>query len=268
MINCPDRTATIEERIDEVLTRYRESPNLLYIMRTYLGKVVDLHKQVCDLPEKFSLDSAVGDQLTLLGKRLGFPRCHCVCTVQPVFGFECVGYVPSQPLAGFCEENSTWAGCGEFGTGEVCITDDELYRKFLKVRVRQAAQLFSLESLEAAVIEFWGPDAKVMDANLGRIVIAPGRDLTGDEISVLQLYPRVLPVALGIEVRFHFGPTNVFGFGEGWGGFCEPEYPDGVPLTTGDGTPLVTEDGEYILTGPLTAHATWLCHIDVRPYSC
>lgn len=267
-MTCLDRTQAVEERIDEVLTRYRESPNLLFLLRTYLGAAVDTYNRVCDLPAKFDLNTAVGDQLTIVGKRLGFPRCHCVCSVQPVFGFECVGYNPAQPIAGFCDDNSTWAGCGEFGTSDICINDDELYRKFLKVRALQASQMFDAESLDAAVVEFWGPTAKVMYAGLGRVVVAPGRDLTQSEISVLQLYPRVLPVALGVEVRFHFGSTYVFGFGEGWGGFCEPEYPDGLPLLTHLDAPLETEDDLLILTGPLTDGATWLCHIDVRPYSC
>ena len=268
MNDCPDRNMMVEERIDRVLTQYRESPKFLHVVRTYLGAAADAHLRVCDLPERFNLETAVGDQLTLVGKRLGWPRCHCVCTVQPVFGFECEGYVPSQPLAGFCETNSTWAGCGEFGLGDICISNDDLYRRFLKVRVRQAAGFFDVESLEAALADLWGPTARLLDANHGRVVVAPGRELTGDEISVLQLYPRVMPVALGIEVRFHFGVTRVFGFGTGWGGFCEPDYPAGTELVTEVGNEIVTEADETIITGPLTEDATWMCQVDVRPYSC
>lgn len=268
MTICSDPDLSIEERIDEALTQYRESPNLLFLLRTYLKAVASVHKEVCQLPEQFDLETAVGDQLTIVGKRLGFPRCHCVCTVQPVFGFECEGVTPSQPIAGFCESNSTWAGCGEFGIGDICVSNDDLYRRLLRARVRQARALFNVESLEAALVELWGPTARLLYANNGRIVVAPGRDLTGDEISVLQLYPRVLPVALGVIVRFHFGPAEVFGFGEGWGGFCEPTYPEGLPLATEDGTYLATEDGTLITTGPLTEGAPWMCQIDVRPYTC
>jgi len=124
---------------------------------------------------------------------------------------------------------------------------------------------------------------------------------------MLQLYPRVLPVALGIRVRFHFGEPRVFGFGEGWGGLCEQqiiddgrtgktfgfcgdveglEYiggfcedwaPDGLIITTeSELEEIVTEDDEPLITGPLyqDAHwacnegAPWMCEVDVRPYSC
>lgn len=268
MTECPSIPAQVEQRIDEALTEYRESPKLLFLIRTYLKAAAQVHGQICDLPSFFDLDTAVGDQLTLLGKRLGWPRCHCVCTVQPVFGFECTGYIPSQPVAGFCEDNSTWAGCGEFGLGDICINNDELYRRFLRSRVRQAAGLFDRASLEAALKELWGDTAQLLHADNGRVIVAPGRDLDGDEISVLQLYPRVLPVALGVEVRFHFGEPLVFGFGEGWGGFCEPLYPEGTAITTGSGEPILTGDFEEIWTGPLTIGADWMCQIDVKPYSC
>src|SRR5690606_23317054 len=127
-----------------------------------------LHHQVCDLPSRFDLDTATGDQLTILGKRLGWPRSHCVCDIQPVFGFECPGVIPSQPLAGLCDPASTWAGCGEFGTGEVTITDDDLYRRFLYARRRQFLGLFALDSLEAALAELFGPTAKLLDSGNGR----------------------------------------------------------------------------------------------------
>lgn len=267
-MTCRDRSQTIEERIDEALTQYRESPNLLFLLRTYLGAVVDVYQQVCGLPEKFDLDNAVGDQLTLLGKRLGFPRCHCVCTAQPVFGFVCEGVVPLQPIAGFCDSNSTWAGCGEFGTGDICLNEDELYRRFLKSRAYQAAGLLDRDNLELAIKELFGPTGTLLDAGNGRIVVAPGRVLTNDELEVLQLYPRVLPLAPGIEVRFHFEDTFVFGFGDGWGGFCEPLFADGATLSTEDDDFMVTEDDDEIITGPITRPSHWMCQIDVRPYSC
>lgn len=258
----------VEERINRVLTQYRESPKLLHVLRTYLGAVADLHNQVCDLPSAFDIYSATGDQLTVLGKRMGWPRCHCVCDVQPVFGFECPGVTPDQPLAGFCDPNSTWSGCGEFSNGEICISDDEVYRSFLFSRRRQFTGMFGTESLEAALRDLFGPTARLLDSGNGRVVVAPGRDLTSTELSLLQLYPRVLPVALGVSVRFHFGDTFVFGFGTGWGGFCEDWFPDGTALAIEDGEEIATEFWEPIGTGSLYNGAPWMCEIDIRPYSC
>ncbi len=267
VIVCPSPGVLVEERIDRVLTQYRESPKLLHLLRTYMRQVDEVVRTACALPTFFDLDTAVGDQLTLLGKRLGWPRCHCVCSTQPVFGFECEGVPNAVPISGFCDDNQTWLECDPFGTSDLCITDDAVYRLFLKVRRYQMLALFDLQSLTEAVRIFFGPTASVLDAGVGRVVIAPGRPLTVPEQQLLQLYPRVLPVAPGIGIRFHFGSSIVFGFGEGWGGFCDPWEPGGLPLMTEDGDVLITETGEEIITG-LTEDAEWMCEIDPKPYSC
>lgn len=268
MTECPLDDELVEPRVDRVLTQYRESPKLLHVIRTYLRHAETAYQHICDLPEKFDIDTAVGDQLTIIGKRLGWPRCHCVCTVQPVFGFECDGVINEYPVSGFCDGDVTWTDCGVFGLGEVCIEDDELYRAFLKARRYQFTAQFDIDSLNAAVRTLFGDAAMVLDAGRGRVVIAPGRALTSAETALLQLYPRVLPVAPGVLVRFHFGVLDVFGFGTGWGGFCEPVFPDGTELVTELGENLVDENGEDLITGPLTQGADWMCEVDVRPYKC
>ena len=268
MTTCPEDFALVEPRIDRALTQYRESPKLLHLIRTYLRQAEQAYQSVCDLPEYFDIETATGDQLTLLGKLLGWPRCHCVCDVQPVFGFECDGVTEEYPIAGFCDDSVTWVDCGQFGIGDICINDDELYRKFLKVRRYQMMALFDIESLSEAVQTFWGEQATVLDYGHGRVVVAPGRDLTDVEIALLQLYPRVLPVAPGVEVRFHFGELPVFGFGTGWEGFCEPWEPDGLPISASNEGNLVTENSDEITTGPLTRDGIWMCEFDVQPYSC
>ena len=257
-----------ESEVDRVLTQYRESPKLLHVIRTYLQKVEDIVFSIQDMPSYFEIETAVGDQLTLIGKRLGWPRCHCVCVVQPVFGFACEGFQSEFPLVGFCEPG-TWVDCGEFGYGDICISDDEMYRRFLLVRRYQILAFYDLQSLTDAIQTMYGPTATVLDAGNGRVVIAPGRDLTDTEQAFLQLVPRVLPVAPGIRQRYHFGTEiDVFGFGDGWGGFCEEWRPDGLPLSVSGGIPLVTEDGAFISTGPLTRDAIWMCETDVKPYTC
>lgn len=267
VVPCPEPEGMVEERIDRVLTQYRESPKLIHILRTYLRQVEDVALASCSLPEHFDLDHAVGEQLDFLGRRLGWPRCHCVCDARPVFGFSCAGVSSDFPLVGFCDD-STWLDCGEFGTADICLNDDDVYRSFLKARRYQMLGLFDLDSLTAALRDLWGPTASVLEAGGLRVVLSPGRELSDYEVSVLQLVPRVLPLAPGVHARFHFGTVMpVFGFGEGWGCFCETQY-DNLPLSTEDSTLLTTEGGEVLSTGPITVGAEWMCEIDVRPYDC
>src|SRR5690606_33521710 len=140
--------------------------------------------------------TAVGDQLTLLGKRMGFPRCHCVCSVSPVYGFACDGVPTERPIIGSCESGSG-AGCGEDGISEICIDDDEMYRRLLISRSYQMQSRYSLADLTAALQTIYGSQAAVLDSGHGRVVLAPFRELTEAETAILQIIPRVLPLAPG-----------------------------------------------------------------------
>lgn len=258
----------IEREIDRVLTQYRESPKLLTVMRSMLAQIEDVYFSIDDLPSFFDIGTAIGDQLTLIGKRLGWPRCHCVCVATPVFGFACKEHQSEFSIVGFCEGGS-WSGCGDFGIAEICIDDDEMYRKFLKVRRYQILSLYDLDNLTRAVREMYGQTATILDHGAGRVVIAPGRELDALEQVMVSLVPRVMPVAPGIRQRFYFGSDlKVFGFGDGWGGFCEPLFPDGLPLMDENGQLLTDEFDQTIMTGPLTKGAPWMCETDVKPYSC
>jgi hypothetical protein len=272
-VTCPDKTALVETEIDRVLTQYRESTYFLFMIRTYLGHVADVLNEICIIPQFFDLYDAVGDQLTLLGQRLGWPRTHCVCATQPVFGFDCDPVVTTtqelmRPIGGFCDGAVTWEDCGPFGLSDITLNDDELYRKFLMVRRYQYLCLYDIDSLNEAVKIFWGPTATVLDAGHGRVVVAPGRPLTAEERAVLSLYPRVLPVALGIKVRFHFDMVPVFGMEEGWLGFCQPYDYGAVNIVTEYGALLVTQTGAEIVTGLLVEDPIWMCEVDVDPYDC
>lgn len=267
MTDCTTPGVEVDKRLDRVLTQYRESPNLLFYIRTLLTKIEEAYASVCDLPDHFEIDSAVGDQLTLIGKRLGWPRCHCVCDVTPVIGFACEGVDPGMPIVGFCE-SGTWLSCASFGTSDVCIDDDEIYRGFLRARMYQTLALYDLASLTAALQALWGPTATVMNAANGRVVFAPGRVLTSIEQVYLKLVPRVLPVALGITQRFHFGISEtIAGFGTGWGGFCAQVGVD-VPLMTDDGMIIRTDADLTLVADIVGIGADFMCQTDVKPYSC
>lgn len=267
-MTCVDQETFVEDGINHVLTQYRESVKLLHMIRSYLRQVWQAQQSICDLPEHFNLDTATGDQLTIIGKWMGFPRCHCVCDTQPVFGFACDTQQPgTRPIVGFCE-GGVWLACGEDGVSEICITDDEVYRGLLIARSYQFQSRYGWDDLATALQAIFGPQARIMAAAHGQVVLAPFRELTALETAILQVIPRALPIAPGISTRWHFGVRPIFGFGEGWGGFCEPWEPDGLPLVTEDGISLVTEDGEEIMTGPLTKDAEWLCRVDIKPYSC
>ena len=77
----------VEERINRVLTQYRESPKLLFVMLTYRTKLAEMSELVETLPGLYDLTVAVVHQLPILGRRVGWPRSPCVFVTQTVFGF-------------------------------------------------------------------------------------------------------------------------------------------------------------------------------------
>lgn len=233
MTDCPEAGALVEQEIDRVLTQYRESPNLLGLIRAHLRQVDEALRSICVIPTFFDIEDAIGDQLTLLGKRLGFPREHCICTIPRVFGFACGG--GPYEIVGFCE-GGTWINCRETGTSTVNLDDDEVYRSFLLARRYQALGLYDADSLQAAAAHIWGDTARFHNLGGGRVVVAPGRVLTTDEMLFRPVAFRVLPIAPGIKALTSDASGPVFGFGEGWFGFCED--------------------------------AEWLCPVDSHPYDC
>lgn len=216
----------VEPRIDEVLTQYRESPKLLGVLRAYLGKLEGIASTLASMFDYFDLDTAVGDQLTIIGRILGFPRCHCVCEIGPVIGY-LTGhdgtYSGPYDLAGYCEPASSFVNCTPLGNSMLCVSDDEAYRAILKARRYQMLGLYDIESLGEAIQTIWGPTAQITDSTVGEVVVTPGRALTDYETSLLQIVFRALPIAPGIKAMIHFGLGPIAGYGEGWGGYCSGE---------------------------------------------
>lgn len=218
---CPAEFDLVEDEVNRVATQFREATKFLGLIRGYLSQTEAAAIKLCDLPSFFDIDTAIGDQLTIIGKWLGFPRCHCVCDAPAVFGFDCGPYVGPFTLSGFCAPGSTWLDCPPLGTSTLCIDDDEIYRGLLKARRYQMLGLYDIASVQAAIRHVWGGTAQVADASVGSVILAPGRALTAFETTVLPVAFRVFPVAPGIKALAHLGTGPIFGFGAGWGGFCE-----------------------------------------------
>lgn len=212
----------VSREFEKIPTQYREAWKLQAYMRAALEEVEAAAQVTARIPTFFDIDTAVGDQLTIIGKWLGFPRCHCICVPNPVFGFACVGpdAFPG-PIVGFCE-GGNWLGCDGGSLSEYCIGDDEVYRGFLKARRYQMLGLFDRESLVAALRHVWGLQAYILHADRCRVVVAPGRPLDTDEATRNQILGRVLPIAPGLALGLWIDQRPVFGFGEGWAGMCDP----------------------------------------------
>lgn len=277
-----DALAAIEDRIDRIATQYRESPLLLGLIRGYLGEIGAAYEAICSIPVAFDLDRSIGDQLTIIGKVLGWPREHCVCVIPPVFGYDCEDPNEEWPIVGYCAADpvSSWQDCVTVGLGSVSLQDDELYRRFLRVRRYQFLGLYDIESLGEAAIDMWGETAEVHDAQDRTVVISPGRALTAGERALVPLIFRVLPIAPGVRGLISYTTAPVFGYGTGWRGYAEPGLKLSPPVF-GYACAEGWSPDQFQIANYCDAESTWqdcqvfdfrpghwLCSVDPYPYSC
>ena len=166
-----DKAVLADARLSRVLTQYRESPNLLGLIEAYLLELAEVIERADAIPAAFDIDTSTGDQLTLIGKWLGFPRVHPRGKRVRAFGFERLPLVPvflthpdgdvaqdiddraltidmnrdearrlgfdpispslTYPVAGFCDSRFL---CDGSDFEAKTFTDDAEYRRFLKAR--------------------------------------------------------------------------------------------------------------------------------------
>ena len=210
----------IDRSISYLTTQYREASFFQRMIKVYLRALAEAGLKASVIPLFFDLDDAVGDQLTLIGKRMGWPRCHPVCVAQPVYGVVCAGVPSVFPIAGLCED-ATFINCGSVGAGELCITDDTTFRNQIRARRYQALGLYDVTSLTACVKTIWGGSASIVDRGDGTIVLSPGRTLTARELLELPIAVRCLPIAPGIKAFINLASGPLSGIGQGWGGLCD-----------------------------------------------
>ena len=267
--DCPQYGELIDVMMSRILTQYRESPNLIAFIENYLVVLEEVLIEACALPAYFNLDTAVGEQLTFIGRRMGFVRTHCVCTTRLVYGIE-TAYCEPQPfiqIAGLCDSAATFIDCDESGAGTVTINDDELYRNCLKVCAYRLGNQYSWQDLTDAIQILFGENAIIVTSGNGRVVIWPGRAISNEEFVLLQVYARILPVAMGIKIFFHLGTNRIAGIGTGWGGFCEL-ISEGENVVDYLGNNVVDSSGNNVIAGQTISDADLLCEYDPRPYDC
>lgn len=225
MADCPDLAVLRDSKLDEILTQYRESEKLLGLINNYLIQLQEMGDAVCAVPTFFDIDTAVGDQLTIIGKALGWPRVHCAGERKPVFGFACADdCYDGWPVHGFCEtgiEDQSWDQCIGPRYKDYTFSDDDEYRRWLRCRILDLTGDFRRANLDAAVqILFDNTGATVIQEIPGVVKVWPGRALTDVEKTLVDLMPEVLPIADGVRLQIVTGTAPMFGFGTGYDGWC------------------------------------------------
>lgn len=223
-----DKAAMEEARINRILTQYRESPNLIGVIRAALSELADVAERGDAIKTAFDIDTSTGDQLTMIGKWLGWPRTHCQGSKAKVFGFACadddcsVGY----PVLGVCE--GARFACRGAGYEEYTFEDDAIYRRYLKARaisINAARTLdYSRDELVGAATDLFGHEVVIVKEGRGQIVLCMTRFFTSDELQILHMAREVLPVPPGVSLTWAHCDGAIYGIGSGWGEICTSSF--------------------------------------------
>lgn len=216
----------VAERINRVLTQYRESPRLLGMITAYLTELAEAIERADAIPAAFDIDTSEGDQLTKIGQWLGFPRVQAKGQRVKAFGFERPS-LPSitYPVAGFCDSRFLCAG-NDFEAK--AFDDDAEYRRFLKARaVAVNAALsgrYDREVLTDAASALLCDEVLIVEEGEASITLCLTRFYTDAEKSMLHLAAQVMPLPLGVRLFWAHCDGVPFGFGMGWGEMCNSSF--------------------------------------------
>lgn len=188
---------------DKLIAQYRMMPKARAMIEIF-GKQLVADDVANALGLAFSIDTAVGPQLDILGKYIGVSRNvgDVIPSTQEFFGFEL--YAGGGNTNGFGSYADPFANLGpvfyryQFIAGIPSALDDEQYRLILKLQIVANSSDGTLYSLQRALAEFLDGTFTIVDAQDMTLVYGTGT-VPPISISVLR---RFLPRPMTLDVSF------------------------------------------------------------------
>lgn len=188
---------------------YIEGANINAVLDALLAQVEEFETSACTLLDNFDCDTAVGEQLDIIGLLVGLPRTVCAVYrgIPQVCGAAVVPF-----------EDYTFA-------------DDDEYRKFIKAMIASRnfdgtlngyTQILQFLFDDIPLGDPLTGDAKVLVAHAGYVLIGIPRALTDAENQLMELIKFILPYYGATDVRVAFG-VDYFTLGDNAAlGVCQP----------------------------------------------
>jgi len=211
---CADPSNFIEAMHSRLSHNYQSGGNLKGFLTAHLLQLADVETVLCSLLDSFTLDSAQGEQLDIIGMLYGLPRTICGVFREDV------------PLA--CVPDDTYT------LQDYTFADDAEYKLFIQALLYSQAFDGTLKQYERIVqhlfdgIDFDDPasvgDTRVLLHGGGIVSIGVNRDLTPKEQQLVELYKYVLPYYGAYNITVYAG-TDYFRFDQTTSnttGLCQP----------------------------------------------
>lgn len=254
-VNVPvtDRPAIdfTSQMLTRLVTQYQPSPGFIKLLQVYLMELQEIEQVIQDMWVLLNVDTAVGDQLRIIGDIVGQQQVYIDENLQPYFGFTDVcGYVGfydiaggvwrDQPtLFGFADvcgyigfydiEGGVWAVNPDGGGGLIPLTDDQ-YRALIRAKIFKNQSGFTLPDMELlAQYAFQDPGAFATIPEPLVTDVCFSRPLAGWEIALLEevfntkTNKQIIPPPMGTSIVYCYYPTGKpFGFVDlGYYGFAD-----------------------------------------------
>ncbi len=212
----------IQSYVNLLIIQYADKPNAKQQIEDYTRGIVnnDIFGQIQDA---YNIDTAVGDQLDILGKYIGIDRNGAQQAINPVQNFfsvlasdvtqndDAFGTVSS---AQFPTIDSHVLGAEPTDIITVQILGDKSYRFILKLRIIQNAINHSDKEIDDAVTQVFEGDLipSSADGTMTMTYLVDSESLT---FAVIALQKGALPKPIGVRLAYLIvrPPTqNFFGF--------------------------------------------------------
>jgi len=227
---CADPSNLETAMLSRLAHPYQGQPNLASFISALLAQYVDIESNLCAFLDNFDCDTAVGDQLDIIGRLVGLPRTVCNVFRAPPFGFINTSGEPccNDDVLGWCE--GEWVKDGLQFT-DYTFNDDDEYRTFIKAKIISNAFDGSLDYYNRLLQFLFDDvpfDTEGVSSNTGSYVAHHGygytqiqvaRALTTDETRILNLYKFVLPYFGSYDISILDG-QDTFTFGTSPNGWC------------------------------------------------
>lgn len=203
------RGAGVDQRIDRmtdyselVTSEYSNSPNFLQTVQLTANGVGDITSVIQSLPALFDLDTAVGSQLDVDGRWIGFARTIGGVVLVQFFGFSDDATALTFGELGNPSVGGRFYELGEDTSTTATLADPE-YRLLLQAKILQNDWDGSVAEFESAISDVIAMPTTIIDPGTNVVLIMPSAAVDPVLSQLLTNYD-LLPRAAGVRYQYVF----------------------------------------------------------------
>ena len=213
-----------DDYLDLLTSQHRDKPKLRDSIQAAIEPLIDLRDELLELPEKYDIDTAEGDQLRTIGLWVGAPTVIPDAIALPLFGFD--GQDNAQEFGDTSDPDvgGFWLESGLSGYTTATI-DPVRYRAVIKAQIIKNQCDCTLD--DAYTILGMVTEVPFVISDSGQMWIAVGLS-SGTPRIEYQLMRVMFPKPAGVELRFFDNWIDGFGWDDqpnslGFGDTSDPD---------------------------------------------